>query len=55
MLASGSVHVVIMGCGRVGSTLAHSLERRGHAVSIIDSAPDGHGGAGWAPRSPAPP
>jgi len=40
MLASGSVHVVIMGCGRVGSTLAHSLERRGHAVSIIDSAPD---------------
>jgi len=40
MLASGSVHVVIMGCGRVGSTLAHSMELRGHSVSIIDSAPD---------------
>jgi trk system potassium uptake protein TrkA len=30
------VHVVIMGCGRVGSTLAHSLERRGHSVAVID-------------------
>jgi trk system potassium uptake protein len=34
------VHVVIMGCGRVGSTLAHSLEQRGHSVSVIDSNPD---------------
>jgi trk system potassium uptake protein TrkA len=34
------VHVVIMGCGRVGSTLARSLEKRGHSVSIIDSNPD---------------
>jgi trk system potassium uptake protein TrkA len=34
------VHVVIMGCGRVGSTLARSLEDRGHTVSIIDSNPD---------------
>ena len=25
-----------MGCGRVGSTLAHSLETRGHSVAIID-------------------
>jgi trk system potassium uptake protein TrkA len=32
----GRVHVVIMGCGRVGSTLAHSLERRGHSVAVID-------------------
>jgi len=40
MLASGSVHVVIMGCGRVGSTLAHNLELRSHTVSVIDSAPD---------------
>jgi trk system potassium uptake protein TrkA len=31
------VHVVIMGCGRVGSTLAHSLEQRGHTVAVIDS------------------
>jgi trk system potassium uptake protein TrkA len=30
------VHVVIMGCGRVGSTLAQSLEQRGHSVSVID-------------------
>lgn len=34
------VHVVIMGCGRVGSTLARSLEDRSHTVSIIDSNPD---------------
>jgi trk system potassium uptake protein len=34
------VHVVIMGCGRVGSTLAHSLESRGHQVSIIDQDGD---------------
>jgi len=30
------VHVVIMGCGRVGSSLARSLERRGHTVAVID-------------------
>lgn len=34
------MHVVIMGCGRVGSTLARSVERRGHTVSVIDSNPD---------------
>jgi trk/ktr system potassium uptake protein len=34
------VHVVIMGCGRVGSTLARSLEERDHDVSVIDSNPD---------------
>ncbi len=34
------MHVVIMGCGRVGSTLAHSLEQRGHSVSVIDVNPD---------------
>jgi trk system potassium uptake protein len=34
------VHVVIMGCGRVGSTLAHGLEARGHSVSVIDADPD---------------
>jgi trk system potassium uptake protein len=34
------VHVVIMGCGRVGSALARSLEDRNHTVSIIDSNPD---------------
>jgi trk system potassium uptake protein TrkA len=30
------VHFVIMGCGRVGSTLAHILEDQGHDVSIVD-------------------
>jgi trk system potassium uptake protein TrkA len=30
------VHIVIMGCGRVGSTLAHILEEQGHSVAIID-------------------
>ncbi|HET7194392.1 MAG TPA: TrkA family potassium uptake protein [Nocardioides sp.] len=34
------MHVVIMGCGRVGSTLARSLEERNHTVSVIDSEPD---------------
>jgi len=34
------VHVVIMGCGRVGSTLAHGLETRGHSVAVIDTDPD---------------
>jgi trk system potassium uptake protein TrkA len=30
------VHVVIMGCGRVGSTIAHSLENAGHSVAVVD-------------------
>jgi trk system potassium uptake protein TrkA len=34
------VHVVIMGCGRVGSTLATALEARGHTVAVIDQRPD---------------
>jgi trk system potassium uptake protein TrkA len=34
------VHVVIMGCGRVGSTLARGLEERAHTVAVIDSNPD---------------
>ena len=29
-----------MGCGRVGSVLARSLEDRNHTVSVIDSEPD---------------
>ncbi|MGH3615032.1 MAG: potassium channel family protein [Pseudonocardia sp.] len=33
------MHVVIMGCGRVGSSLAGSLERLGHDVAIIDRNP----------------
>jgi trk system potassium uptake protein TrkA len=42
------VHIVIMGCGRVGSTIAHILEDQGHSVSIIDQDPEAfrrlHGG-----------
>lgn len=34
-----AVHVVIMGCGRVGSTLAHVLDERGHSVSVVDQDP----------------
>jgi trk system potassium uptake protein TrkA len=30
------VHIVIMGCGRVGSNLARSLEKRDHSVAVID-------------------
>jgi trk system potassium uptake protein len=35
-----AVHVVIMGCGRVGSLLAHILEDRGHSVAVIDQDPE---------------
>jgi trk system potassium uptake protein TrkA len=34
------MHIVIMGCGRVGSSLARSLEKRGHTVAVIDVVPD---------------
>jgi trk system potassium uptake protein len=34
------LHVVIMGCGRVGSTLAHMLEDRGHTVAVVDQNVD---------------
>ncbi|MDN5745805.1 MAG: TrkA family potassium uptake protein [Nocardioidaceae bacterium] len=34
------MHVVIMGCGRVGSMLARNLESRNHTVSVIDTEPD---------------
>jgi len=34
------VHIVIMGCGRVGSTVAHNLESRGHSVAVIDQNAD---------------
>jgi trk/ktr system potassium uptake protein len=34
------VHVVVVGCGRVGSELAMSLERAGHSVAVIDKNAD---------------
>ncbi|MBN2026422.1 MAG: TrkA family potassium uptake protein [Actinobacteria bacterium] len=34
------MHVVIGGCGRVGSYLAYMLEREGHTVAVIDKDPE---------------
>jgi trk system potassium uptake protein TrkA len=34
------VHVVIMGCGRVGSMLAIELDGKGHDVVVVDQDPD---------------
>jgi trk system potassium uptake protein TrkA len=34
------VHIVIMGCGRVGSTIAHILEDRDNSIAIIDRDPE---------------
>jgi trk system potassium uptake protein TrkA len=34
------VHIVIVGCGRVGSTLAKEFARLGHTVAIIDRKAD---------------
>ena len=34
------MNIVILGCGRVGSTLATMLDRAGHTVSVIDFSSD---------------
>jgi len=34
------MHVVIGGCGRVGSQLTVNLARHGHTISIIDKKPN---------------
>ncbi|MFO7244819.1 MAG: TrkA family potassium uptake protein [Actinomycetes bacterium] len=34
------MHVVIMGCGRTGATLAAEFESRGHSVAVIDMRAD---------------
>lgn len=34
------MHVVIVGCGRVGSTLARELSGQGHTVAIVDRKPE---------------
>src|SRR4051794_25830025 len=36
---SSFVHVVVMGCGRVGSAIARRLEEVGHSVAVIDQDP----------------
>jgi trk system potassium uptake protein TrkA len=45
------VHVVVVGCGRVGSSLARILEDEGHTVAVVDKQakafrrlPEGFGG-----------
>ncbi len=45
------MHVVVVGCGRVGSGLARILEDEGHSVAVIDKVaksfrrlPEGYGG-----------
>jgi trk system potassium uptake protein TrkA len=34
------VHIVILGCGRVGSALARTLDKQGHSVAIVDQDPE---------------
>ncbi|BDA65406.1 MULTISPECIES: potassium channel family protein [Actinomyces] len=34
------MHFVIMGCGRVGASMAAQLDRMGHSVSVIDRSSD---------------
>jgi trk system potassium uptake protein TrkA len=34
------MHVVIMGCGRVGSLLSVELSKAGHSVAVIDKRPE---------------
>lgn len=34
------MHIVIMGCGRVGSALALSMEDLGHSVAVVDQDPN---------------
>jgi len=35
----GFVHIIVVGCGRVGAELAIRLSEQGHGVSIIDRVP----------------
>jgi trk system potassium uptake protein len=37
------VHVVVVGCGRVGSGVATQLEQQGHTVSVVDRHPRAFG------------
>ncbi len=34
------MHIVILGCGRVGSALAHTLDELGHSVAVVDMDPE---------------
>ena len=37
-----AVFVLIVGCGRVGSSVARSMLRKGHEVSCLDEDPEAH-------------
>jgi trk system potassium uptake protein TrkA len=34
------MRIIVIGCGRVGAGLAHTLIQRGHKVSVVDSNPE---------------
>jgi trk system potassium uptake protein TrkA len=34
------MRIIIIGCGRLGSVLAQTLNMRGHAVTVVDNDPD---------------
>ena len=34
------MHVIVVGCGRVGSAVAQSLDQKGHEVVVVDRRPD---------------
>ena len=38
--SSGSKKIVILGCGRVGSTLARQMANEGHDVTVLDQTSD---------------
>jgi trk system potassium uptake protein TrkA len=35
----GKMKTIVVGCGRIGATLAYSLYKRGHEVSVVDDNP----------------
>jgi trk system potassium uptake protein TrkA len=47
------MHVIVVGCGRVGSRLALTLEQAGHSVAVIDKNPSAFRRLpeGWAGRT----
>ena len=40
MTENRKLKIVILGCGRVGSTIATMMDREGHDVTMIDQNPD---------------
>lgn len=37
MEGKNHMHIIIVGCGRIGSRLAYNLYKRGHDVSVVDA------------------